>query len=549
MVWVLWKVFAFFILVYVLNASSSTLTGTGGRSHFSWLTASSSSSSSSSSSYSLLSPLEAAQEPLRVLYIVTSLAEYNTGKRKTVAGQDRLAEILLPVVADTVHSITTTMTDNQQQQQQQQYKVDVYLILAYKLRPEREQFIRDHLPQGVGLQIWDDAAPLSYDPPLNSKNVKKDHQYLLQDNTRTLARQHRYVLRDKLPYYDLFLAFEDDMRITASHVQHYIATSQALNILRQQAAQQNTPANHDLFYGPLTERQLDRIIPGFVRVEVLLDPATFGAQEQLDPVPLDYNIIVSGGSSGSDGTTAVTSLQERHFNATDCCHVPYLVEHFQQTQYPLPAHPANDNVVVWETAIKALSVREMPLTNNNNNDNVPIKQQQQDYLQWVALLPGPGKRLEPEDGIPGYWSGQDIAAFGQKPAPGYPLLVAQQGGWILTREQILRLDRLCQGSFLPPFDEPLYRSDGQESMNVEYWSGSYQLITGVKGGCNMQRIVSLHPDHVSKHFIYHAANNKQRQLSRDRMVKADHLWGQLNSVRKAAEKAKAAILAHDQKMK
>jgi hypothetical protein len=50
----------------------------------------------------------------------------------------------------------------------------------------------------------------------------------------------------------------------------------------------------------------------------------------------------------------------------------------------------------------------------------------------------------------------------------------------------------------------------------------------------MLRVVSLQPGHFSKHFIYHVANNKQKQLSRQRMVRADHLWGQLNSVRKAA---------------
>jgi len=52
----------------------------------------------------------------------------------------------------------------------------------------------------------------------------------------------------------------------------------------------------------------------------------------------------------------------------------------------------------------------------------------------------------------------------------------------------------------------------------------------------MQRVISMHPDHFSKHLIYHVANNKQRQLVQERMVRADHLFGQLNHVRKAAEK-------------
>jgi hypothetical protein len=181
--------------------------------------------------------------------------------------------------------------------------------------------------------------------------------------------------------------------------------------------------------------------------------------------------------------------------------------------------------------VRALAVRQMPANY---------------FLDWVALLPGPGKHLAVDDQVSGYWSGHD-GAFGKnatKPSPGEPLLIAQQGGWMATSLQIVRLQRLCQGSFLPPFDEPVYRSDGQESMNVEFWSGGYQFFTGVRGGCNMQRVVSLHPDHFSKHFIYHAANNKQRQLSRERMVRADHLWGQLNAVRKAAQRAQQAIVDH-----
>ena len=93
------------------------------------------------------------------------------------------------------------------------------------------------------------------------------------------------------------------------------------------------------------------------------------------------------------------------------------------------------------------------------------------------------------------------------------------------------------GSFVPPFDPPMYHKDGQESFNVEFWSGGYQFFTGVRGGCNMQRIISVHPDYFGNHFLYHVANNKQRQLNQERMLRADNLFAQLNTVRKAAKKA------------
>jgi hypothetical protein len=80
------------------------------------------------------------------------------------------------------------------------------------------------------------------------------------------------------------------------------------------------------------------------------------------------------------------------------------------------------------------------------------------------------------------------------------------------------------------------------------WSGGYQMFTGVKGGCNMMRIVSMNPEHFSKHFIYHVANNKQKQLAQKRMVRVDHLWAQLNSVRKASVLEKQEILNNATRM-
>ena len=40
--------------------------------------------------------------PLRVLYIVTSLAEYNNGRRYTTRGDDRLKDFMLPVLKEGV---------------------------------------------------------------------------------------------------------------------------------------------------------------------------------------------------------------------------------------------------------------------------------------------------------------------------------------------------------------------------------------------------------------------------------------------------------------
>ena len=79
------------------------------------------------------------------------------------------------------------------------YKIDVYLILGWELKDERRALIMDALSiiNDVGIEIWDDAIPLSYD---------KFSSDTMSPCTRCLARQHRFVMKDKIDYYDVFIA-------------------------------------------------------------------------------------------------------------------------------------------------------------------------------------------------------------------------------------------------------------------------------------------------------------------------------------------------------
>lgn len=476
--WILWKLFTIVFFLYFIFKMHVQLTGA--------------SEAEDSLSHD-------GSNTTRVLYIITTLSEFNNGLRRTVKGEDRLVTTLTPVMLNSVESMIAPPFD---------YQVDVFLISAYEMKPERAQVIRDLLPSNVGLQIWDDAAPLGYD----NRNSKDK----LIPNTRALARQHRYVIKDKFFDYDIFLAFEDDMVIKGDHVDHFMAMSAELDRLREAAPTTlpNVPEVFDdptkmKFFGEMTKGQLDRLVPGFIRVEVLLNHTESGAQVNLLPIPLDFEFEGAG---------------TRHIEPEICCHV-----HMPQSPRTPPAPPAED-LIIWESNVKAFSLRELPPASN--------------YVNWTVVMLGPGKREKEEEKIGGYWSGRQ-GAFGDEPKPsgGPPDLIAQQGGWMATQSQIARMNAgLCMGSFLPPFDPPEYYGDGQESMNVEFWSGSYQFFTGVKSGCNMQRLMSIHPDHFSKHLIYHVANNKQKQLARERMVRADHLFAQLNSVQKMAQAEKDKIL-------
>merc|ERR1711862_352722 len=119
--------------------------------------------------------------------------------------------------------------------------------------------------------------------------------------------------------------------------------------------------------------------------------------------------------------------------------------------------------------------------------------------------------------------------------PFYNIYIYIKGGFMATRQQIKDMNRLCPGGFLPPFNKPSFFDEGLKDINVETWSGGYQLFLGGIRGCNFQRIIPLDPDGFSKFLLYHTANNKQRQIARKRAVLVQTLLGQLNYVKKVAE--------------
>lgn len=57
--------------------------------------------------YAEPTPRRLAETPAKekILYIVTTLAEYNSGTRSTVRGSDRLQETLIPILSEGVRSM------------------------------------------------------------------------------------------------------------------------------------------------------------------------------------------------------------------------------------------------------------------------------------------------------------------------------------------------------------------------------------------------------------------------------------------------------------
>jgi hypothetical protein len=367
-----------------------------------------------------LSQLEDRKEPIRVLYTITTLAEYDAGTRATEKGFDRLKNLLIPVVKEGVVSMMA-----------KGYQVDVFVVSHYEMT--RPELLREALPPQVHVRYWDNAAPISYRP-----DQREDPEAKLWKNTLALARQHRFVVKDNLFDYDLFLNFEDDMIIHGDMVEHHLTMTQTLFRLRETAPDTVSDDQLKNFFGPLTKDQLKRSYPGLLRVEVLLEEEMYGTQTELDPVPV---------------------APHPDIDPQPCCHLSDFAASEKR-----PKNPGSDKLFLWETNIIALGVRHV------------------EELGWVALLRGPRER-NGEKGLTmsDFWSGTK-KYFGtqNRPKPGEFNMINNQGGWMGTRQQIwewhtgeynwkgeayllIRVSfsqiispEICPGGFLPPFEGPHY---------------------------------------------------------------------------------------------
>ena len=258
--------------------------------------------------------------------------------------------------------------------------------------------------------------------------MKRGHpKAKLWENTLGLARQHRFVVKDNLFDYDLFLNFEDDMILNADMVDNYLQMTKTLYKMRETAPDEVSDDQLKNFYGALTKDQLKRSYPGLIRVEVLLDDVRYGTQTKLDPVPV---------------------TDHPDIDPKSCCHLSDFASSDSR-----PKSPSTDQLFLWETGIIALGVRHIS-----------------ELGGWVTLLRGPRSR-NGEHGLTmsDYWSGRG-KYFGNdgRPKPGSFDHINNEGGWMGTRQQIWEWHvDVCPGGFLPPFDSPHYNF--VSDTNDDFW--------------------------------------------------------------------------------
>lgn len=512
-------------------------------------------------------------DSMNILYIVTSGGKaYGGGDAIKLRFQQKVA----PVVLQTVQSLLSHNVDLPPRQKVHQttpasalltkpWNVDVYLILGFELSEATKREFQDLLPFGVGLQVWQNAMPMAYECERWHDDENKDpvgygyegcyntttrgrkkvlfSQATVVERNTALARQHRYVIKDKLPYYDFFVVFEDDMVISRYHVeQHLKIQSQIQQLqLQQEVQKQNEKgkkipkqSNLAVWEQPLQKQELQRFRAGFIRVEVLQDevPRT---QLQLD-VPLTSNDeFVPLSSEACCSVTQPELISKGHTRHGISAKSSYTNIQNNETTTMTSNHPTGPDsatLMLWETNAISMGVRPLMqpiLANDKDKEQSPSNSSSSAALQgWVAMLPGPyfSKR--------GFWPGKLVEPRPNRPRGYEGASIAQSAGWMATRGEILNLhQKFCNGGFLPPLDPPKFHQDGMWRNTVEFWSGGIQLVSALF--CDTQRIVTLDSaEEFSKHLIYHSSNNKQFSIARKRLVLAENLFAQLQASKRFA---------------
>jgi hypothetical protein len=198
----------------------------------------------------------------------------------------------------------------------------------------------------------------------------------------------------------------------------------------------------------------------------------------------------------------------------------------EQTVHIPALVPKIEELFFWETRINALGIRQLP----DNED-------------WVVLQTG-NEELTMNDlnnmAIGDFWTGRPGYFDDPRPLRSEGDFMNNQGGWMATKRQIMEWHRIwCNGSFLPPYEAPVFGGDGLEKQTVEFWSGGFQIAGSL--ACNLQRMIPLAPDQFAQFLLYHTSNNKQNQKHvRHRFYgrNVQEFWGQLNTVRLEAERTK-----------
>ena len=553
----------------------------------------------------------------------------NNGKNLNSAKNNNIDNIL-----STLSTNIQTMIDHIPQQQQQQqlktttiynsYAVDVYWILgcswsdyynnfqqqqhqhsfpAGKLTTEDEDvvseywkvYIAQQLPEGVGVQVWEDAMPLDYFysyssnegggkggetpnlvggsgggggvrgftltnqlgqtqqqqdqtprlagvvegeeeeevlqsktaavPPRENKKGEEGHStVILTPSIEKFMKQHRYVVRDKLDYYDVFLSFGASLQhqqqyqssgdsglpktgeliqvVNGTNVEfctknlyrdteiscnerveyltkrYHISESEAMiSLLKGKDCTCNTDGKvggGDLEAKP-GSHSLERITGDHIDTYLTMSSELHelqNGQHNIIPGFISVGAVPVATAAANESTNDSGSQQQFHVDATPCCE-------------DITSRRKDSMELTVETTkgvtINADEWQMMKVATDSRSDGARDKTKEESSPKWIAV----GSK--------------------SSDATATPTFKFYEDGWILTKDQLLRLDYgINRGKFLPPFTSDNGANDAVRNISIQRKGllASPMFESRENGGFDLRRAVSLDPNQLSRQLVH-----------------------------------------------
>ena len=425
------------------------------------------------------------------------------------------------------------------------------------------EYIARQLPDGVGLQVWEDAMPLDYSfnvshdddvrQTIQKRRLEKEskaaavvlpkdqtteqqqqqqqqqHRQTFQSDAKSktstkkeagdqttiplspsidkFMKQHRYVVRDKLDYYDVFLSFGASLQ-----QQNNPQSSSSITRTSGELVQVNGTSvefcSKNLYK--------DTKISCSDRVEYLMN--RYGNSESVAKVSLlkQKECICSANDVvGGDDLEAVIPSQSLERITGDHVHtflsMSSELKELPNGQHIIPGFVSVDTVpsAAAPKSVNTSGSQQFPVDASPccDSDSVeltveakggaPINTDEWQMMQVenTDSADGSKDKTKAEAQSVGWIAVEEKSAV----AATNPAFKFYQDGWILTKEQLLRLDYGShRGKFLPPFAN----DNAMDNINSRRQGLASPLFDSTdEGGLGLRRAISLDPNRFSRQLV------------------------------------------------
>lgn len=321
---------------------------------------------------------------------------------------------------------------------------------------------------------------------------------LLAPSIEKFMKQHRYVVRDKLEYYDVFLSFGASLQ----QQQQYSSANNKSEMDKSAGGELNIVNNNDTSFStkedaaaPLSSsRSLERITGGHVDTYLTISYELNELKKGLIPGLLSVDTFPNAAPANA---AAANSTHHFHVDSLPCC------KHIMAK---------NDSVeLIVGGAMNRKDWQMMKVITNSNDGNKKDEESSSTIAtEWVAVKSNNVK--------------SDSTFY--------------RDGWILTKDQLISLDYgVNRGKFLPPFTNNDNGDNNKNNNaiidnNIDIRTHHHLLASPLfeskeNGGFDLHRAISLDPKRLSKQLVHRGSITSNDQATTNESIRVRDLLDQL----------------------